>query len=549
MKTYFKYSILAILALTITIGLVFAPAVPIGQDVQAVPFEAQPTAFTRSPVHTGWNPVSTFQAYDGDEYTSTNLRITSTAVTGTVATGIFGAFTAPSFPEPFAVGWVDLKIIYEVPAGQTGDDTYKAEYSTDGATWVELLPAATLANSAFSKAVRPWAQITAMDGEWDWADVAGLRVRFTITKGGTGWDLNKNYFVYEIWATVNPLPLPPAASTAVSVQPPAVGGVTPNLGPMGTGNIFFVDVYVQAVTGLAGYEFTMRYDTSIITFAEAWSYWPWIDSVITPDDTLGLVNVIGTAEPPISDVGFDGNSPMARLYFSVDRSGTTPLTLDPSKIGQPDATPIPHTVYNGFFASPHYLSFTGGIFAGGDPTGTAWHEDYPTFSNTWTVQDWIDNGDDTLSASDQLTIEVGGNIKNVHVDQVTITIHWTFKTTGEGLADPEDPSTIPDPPEFDPTDTRWHQIYPIYCRYFGISGWVDNGDGYFSPSDQFTITYDDDGSVAQAHLEAITTNILVSEKPGGPVPEFPFGVTAMMALVAAMPLVYMWRTKRKVMKK
>jgi len=281
-------------------------------------------------------------------------------VTGTVATGTFNLFTTPTAPQ-FDVGWVDLKIWYEVPAAQTGDDTYKIEYSTNGATWNTLLPATTLANAVFPKAARPWAQVTAMDGSWDWSDVASLSIRFTINKVGTAWDLSKIFNVYEIWATVYPLPLPPEASTTMSVQPPVVMGVPANPGPYATGNIFFVDVYGQGFTSMAGYEFTIAFDTSIITPVDAFGYWPWVDVVFTPDDTAGQVNVVATAEPPVVDTGISGNSPLARVYFTVDSGGTTALILQVHKMGQPGGIPIAHTAYDGFFSSPRYLSFTGGI--------------------------------------------------------------------------------------------------------------------------------------------------------------------------------------------
>jgi hypothetical protein len=541
MKSYLKYSILAILALTITVGLVHAtPVVPIGLTAQPSPFDSNPTSWTRQ--GTGLTVTNGPNAYDGDFDFQAQIK---PAATGS-PTGIWFQVTGFTTSAQFTPGWVDLKIRYDIPQGS--DDSHRIEYQVAPSTaWIALVPDTT---NGFSTAVQPFAQITEPnDGVWSWDDIASLKVRVYYTKVGSYVLTEMTMNIWEIWATVYPMPLPPEASPTVSVQPSGVGGVTPNPGVTWMGNIMYVDVYVQGVTALAGYEFTMQYDNSILSYADSFSYWPWVDVVTTPDDASGLVNIVATAEPPVVDVGFTGNSPMARVYFTVLASGTSNLNLIVSKLGQPGGIPITHTVHNGFFASPHYLSYKGGIFPDyTDPTGSVWHEDYPTFSNTWTVQGWTDNGDGILSPSDQLTIEVNGEIRQYHVDQVTTTIHWTFKTAGEGIADPEDPATPPDY-SVDPTDSRWHQIYPDYCRAFTITGWTDQGSGTFDPSDQFQITYDDDGSVANAHLDAITTNILVSQKPGGPVPEFPFGLTAMMALVAAMPLVYMWRTRRKVIKK
>jgi hypothetical protein len=40
-----------------------------------------------------------------------------------------------------------------------------------------------------------------------------------------------------------------------------------------------------------------------------------------------------------------------------------------------------------------------------DPVGTAWHEVYDTYSTTWIVISWTDDGDGILGAGDQLVLE------------------------------------------------------------------------------------------------------------------------------------------------
>ena len=74
-----------------------------------------------------------------------------------------------------------------------------------------------------------------------------------------------------------------------------------------------------------------------------------------------------------------------------------------------------------------------------------------------------------------------------HVDTVTITIHFTFKPpdTGTGEAEPESPMT--EMPSGSQIDTRWHMIYPTYCKTFTIKSFTDSGaiPGTFDPSDQF----------------------------------------------------------------
>ncbi len=527
----------------ITIGLAFAQPVPIGFTKQWAPFESSPSSPTRTSTALYW--AATTSMYDGDLTLVGYIRPAAATAPSPLWFQLSG-FVTP-YPEQFPVGWVDLKMKYDIVGGV--DDMYRIEYQVGSSAWVPLVPDTT---EGFSTGIRPWAQIAEPnDGVWDWADIGSINVRVTYTKVGTWQNTQLTMYIYEVWLSVYPAPLPPAGSPAVSVQPRAVSAAW-NPGMTWTDNIFFVDVYVQDVLALAGYEFTMQYDNTLLMFLDAFGYWPWVDFLVTDDAAAGQTNVLATAEPPIVDVGFDGNSPMARLYFAVNwgAGGTCGLDLIVSKLGRPDATPITHSVYNGFYSHPYYLSFPGGIFpAYTDPTGSVWHEDYPTWSNTWTVTGWIDNGDGTLSPSDQLFIDDGSGLpEEYHVDQVTITIHWTFKApaSGEAAADPEDPAMTPEPPLSDPTWTRWHQIYPDYCRTFTITSWEDNTPGgYFDPSDQFDFEYDDEpGTTYWAHLDAITTNIWVSKK-GGPVPEFPLGIGVLVSIVALVPVIYVWRTRPK----
>jgi len=549
MKKQLRYSLLAILALTVTIGLVFAQPTPIGLDKQPQPFESNPSAWAR--ISTQMYVVSPTNSYDTMLDFQAQIRPAATTVLSGIWYEVSG-FATP-FPEPFTPGWIDLKIRYDIPMG--GDDSYRIEYRVaPDTTWYAIQPDTI---DPFTTAIRPLAQIPEPnDGVWDWTDVSSIIVRVTYTKVGSYNTAQMTMNIWEIWATVYPDPLPPdhedlpaggqLGPPAVSVQPPVVMGVSPNPGMMWTDNIFFVDVYVQAVTELAGYEFTMQYDNAKLAYVDSWGYWPWVDFLVTDDPAAGQTNVVGTAEPPIVDVGFAGNSPMARLYFAVLDSGMSTLDLIVSKLGKPGGIPIAHGVIGGFVSTPRYLSLTIGIFPGGDPTGTTWHEDYPTYSTTWTVTAWIDNGDFDLTASDQVDMDDGsGTIRSFHVDQVTITIYWTFKDTyvGEAAAEPQDPYMTELPG--DPLWTTWHQIYPDYCRTFIIESWIDNGNGYFDPSDQFDFTYDDTFENVNAHLDAVTTNILVSEKPGPPVPEFPLGIGLLMAIVPMIPIIYIWRLRKK----
>jgi len=207
---------------------------------------------------------------------------------------------------------------------------------------------------------------------------------------------------------------------------------------------------------------------------------------------------------------------------------------------------------------------TGTYSPTGDPTGTTWHELQPNYCDTWTLVTWMDNGDGDLSASDQIVMEnASGWTYPYHVDAVTTTIHWTFKSPDTGTADAEPDESFPERLADimkDPIGSYWHQIYPDYCRQFKITSWDDNSgepdtdpNGVFDASDQFDFIYEDDANTTHwAHLDKVTTDIIISQKgppEPPPVPEFPFGVVLMIAIAPAIPILYLWRSRKKVVAK
>ena len=174
--------------------------------------------------------------------------------------------------------------------------------------------------------------------------------------------------------------------------------------------------------------------------------------------------------------------------------------------------------------------------------------------NIYHLVKWVDsNGDLRLSASDQIYFDDGSVW---HVDEVMVTIHWTWKEPVPPDFDPaEPPATEPidptQPIEMElppPVGSKWHMIYPIFCRPFTITSWTDNdGSETFNPSDQFDITFDDDGTGPWwAHLDAISTDIKITKKypPPPQTPEFPLGLGVAMGLGLTVAVVYMIRKRR-----
>jgi hypothetical protein len=210
-------------------------------------------------------------------------------------------------------------------------------------------------------------------------------------------------------------------------------------------------------------------------------------------------------------------------------------------------------VDDGYYGAPPptFVSETADPFDPTDPIGSRWHELHPNYCNYMTLESWFDNGDQVLSASDQIDMlnETDGWLYWWHVDDVTVTIHFTFKPPDEGTGDaePVEPGAL-ESPMIDPIGSTWHMIYPDYSREFVITSWEDsNGNQAFDASDQFDFEfYDEPGVPVWAHLDSVTTDIILTFKDKEPgVPEFPLGIGLMIAMAPAIPVVYLWRRLKK----
>jgi len=156
------------------------------------------------------------------------------------------------------------------------------------------------------------------------------------------------------------------------------------------------------------------------------------------------------------------------------------------------------------------------------PICTQWHEIWPDFCmRDFHLSSWEDNGDHKLSPSDQidLTDKKTGQVTWWHVKHVTITIVLTEKE----VPPPIEPMYMEFEGEYleeiltRPVCTWWHEIWPVYCRYYHLSSWYDNGDGWLSPSDQIDMT-DEKGIVHWYHVDDVTIDIWIEPKPPCPMP-------------------------------
>jgi hypothetical protein len=60
----------------------------------------------------------------------------------------------------------------------------------------------------------------------------------------------------------------------------------------------------------------------------------------------------------------------------------------------------------------------------------------------------------------------------------------------------------------DPNGTRWHEIYPVFCRNYTLKNWEDNGNDILDYCDNITLV-DDAGNEKRWHVEEVATDIVV----------------------------------------
>jgi len=304
-------------------------------------------------------------------------------------------------------------------------------------------------------------------------------------------------------------------------------------------------------------------DHFLSTFASMMGYGVPTLFLGTNDPAAGYQDEISeTGIPSYATGAGDYVSSIAPKLLTVDitsKSDTQPCRIDLIDVMYRTGDGLWHYaeyVEDGYYGqaehTPTYLSSTAS-FDPASPIDSTWHELYPYYCNDLIMTSHTDNGDGTLSASDQVDFlnETDGYTYWYHVDAVTVTIHWTFKTpvTGLGDGEPYEPhsveaveNSIPNP-----IGSTWHQLYPDYCREFVITSHEDtNEDGALDPSEQFDFQYQDEPGVTYwAHLDSITTDLILSFKEKEPpVPEFPLGIGLIMAIAPMIPVIYLWRRKR-----
>ena len=221
-----------------------------------------------------------------------------------------------------------------------------------------------------------------------------------------------------------------AQSTTIGVEPQ--GTIDHNLG---TGSWFTVEIWVRNVADLAGVDYKLGYDTTVLTATNVAyggifdpDYFPLSNQI---NDTEGWV-FHGFMEA-FGDPGFYGDGRAAIINFTVDSLGESALHLYDTKLG--DSTPVPvpisHTVIDGYFSNVHmWLHSEGGLIDLSSPVGTDWHELAPGYCNRYNITAWTSDSDSSGNLTVCDNIKLNNKTTSLEheygVDEVTVTINMTY---------------------------------------------------------------------------------------------------------------------------
>jgi len=152
----------------------------------------------------------------------------------------------------------------------------------------------------------------------------------------------------------------PPASLAVS--PTVVDGIERNLGP---GSTFSIEVNVDDVEAMLGYQIWLGYDTSVLTPTALNSYFPFTNTLGQEiNDVQGYLYMVYTYPlPELIGLYTTDPLPVARIDFTVDAYGYSQLDLYKTRIMHISEAPIPHTLNDGSFFNIeiHDVAITGVI--------------------------------------------------------------------------------------------------------------------------------------------------------------------------------------------
>jgi hypothetical protein len=138
--------------------------------------------------------------------------------------------------------------------------------------------------------------------------------------------------------------------TKMFVYPPEL--IDPTMKP---GDRFTIDIMIADMIDMYDYEFTLGYDTDVLTCLGAIIIPPNSDPHFTVqirvDDTAGTIRVYVQHYPPAEPISILGAKAVTEIAFIVQDFGQTPLDLYDTRISDVNGNNVSHVVEDGFFAT------------------------------------------------------------------------------------------------------------------------------------------------------------------------------------------------------
>jgi len=119
-----------------------------------------------------------------------------------------------------------------------------------------------------------------------------------------------------------------------------------------SGSTFFINITIDDIQNLWGYQFALSYNTSILTATDFVSYSPftfqWPSSI---NDTLGQVTIAYSRLFGDPGTTYSEPTPIAGINFTVDDLGESALNIHDSELSDPSGNTIYHEVVDGYFTN------------------------------------------------------------------------------------------------------------------------------------------------------------------------------------------------------
>ena len=167
-----------------------------------------------------------------------------------------------------------------------------------------------------------------------------------------------SFFIYALFTNV-------AFAANVYVSPASIVNQS-----LTVGKNFTVDVKVDSVINLYGFDFKLYWNNSLLDLVSAKTK-PvnlWFDSMKWIDNVSSFYETAYSAKSPYN--AFTGSSSIATLTFNVKSIGSCYLEIKDAKLGDQSAFPITYSIANGYFDNKPKCTCGAWIKSGCEDDGT-----------------------------------------------------------------------------------------------------------------------------------------------------------------------------------